>query len=178
MELHYEDLREPLSFPKGTEVPAGTYTFFRHEGGFGMPTGRLFRAELDWGIAQFYDGRRLDLGLEWTWNASRFLELSGEYAINVIRFPGRNQGFDAHVFRFQMQAALNTKVSAHAFIQYNNIDEAVAANVRFRYNFREGNDLWIVYNEGLNTDRRRQDPVLPLTDSRVILVKYTYTFAF
>ena len=76
-----------------------------------------------------------------------------------------------------MQAALNTSVSAHAFVQYNNVADAVAANVRFRYNFREGNDLWIVYNQGLNTNRHRHDPVLPLTDSRTILVKYTYTFA-
>jgi hypothetical protein len=52
----------------------------------------------------------------------------------------------------------------------------VSANVRFRYNFREGNDLWIVYNEGMNTDRHRLTPTLPFTDSRTILVKYTYTF--
>ena len=139
---------------------------------------QLFRAGLDWGVAQFYDGRRLDLGVDWTWNASRFLELSGEYEVNVIRFPDRDQGFDAHVLRLRTQAALNTRVSAQAFVQYNNIADAVAANVRFRYNFREGNDLWIVYNQGLNTNRHRYDPVLPLTDSRTILVKYTHTFAF
>ena len=177
LQLHVEDLRQPLTFTEDVEVPAGRYTFLRHEGGLGMPTGRLFRAELDWGIAQFYDGRRLDLGLEWTWNASRFLELSGEYEVNVVRFPDRDQGFEAHVLRLRMQAALNTSVSANAFVQYNNVADAVAANVRFRYNFREGNDLWIVYNQGLNTSRHRHDPVLPLTDSRTILVKYTYTFA-
>jgi hypothetical protein len=52
----------------------------------------------------------------------------------------------------------------------------MAANLRFRYNFREGNDLWIVYNEGLNTDRRRELPVLPITEGRTVLLKYTYTF--
>ena len=51
----------------------------------------------------------------------------------------------------------------------------MAANVRFRYNFREGNDLWIVYNEGLNTERDRATPVLPVTSARTALVKYTYT---
>ena len=178
LEVHVEDLREPLTFTDDAEVPAGRYTFLRHEGGLGMPTGRLFRAGLDWGVAQFYDGRRLDLGVDWTWNVSRFLELSGEYEVNVIRFPDRDQGFDAHVLRLRTQAALNTRVSAQAFVQYNNIADAVAANVRFRYNFREGNDLWIVYNQGLNTNRHRYDPVLPLTDSRTILVKYTHTFAF
>ena len=67
-------------------------------------------------------------------------------------------------------------MSAQAFIQYNNVADAVAANVRFRYNFREGNDLWIVYNEGLNTNRHREMPFLPVTDTRTILLKYTHTF--
>jgi len=177
-EVHYENLRESLFFPEGTEVPAGSYWFFRHEGGFDMPPGGLFRADFDWGLAQFFDGRRLDLGVQSTWNASRFLELSGAYQVNFIRFPSRDQGFNAHIFRLRTQAALNTRVSTQAFIQYNSTADAVAANVRFRYNFREGNDLWIVYNEGLNMDRRRLDPVLPWTDRRTVLVKYTYTFAF
>ena len=60
--------------------------------------------------------------------------------------------------------------------QFNSATDAVSANVRFRYNFREGNDLWIVYNEGMHTDRHRITPTLPVTDERTILLKYTYTF--
>ena len=50
-------------------------------------------------------------------------------------------------------------------------------NVRFRYSIREGNDLWIVYNQGLNTDRHRSDPALLLTNDRTLLVKYAHTFS-
>lgn len=52
----------------------------------------------------------------------------------------------------------------------------MAANVRFRYNFQENNDLWIVYNEGLNLDRHREFPTLPVTEFRTLVLKYTYTF--
>jgi hypothetical protein len=48
--------------------------------------------------------------------------------------------------------------------------------VRFRYSVREGHDLWIVYNADVNTDRYRQAPTLPLTNTGTVLVKYTYTF--
>ncbi len=51
-------------------------------------------------------------------------------------------------------------------------------NFRFRYNPREGNDLYIVFNEGRNTYRNIDEPRLPLYNSRSILVKYTYTFTF
>lgn len=89
--------------------------------------------------------------------------------------PDRDQGFDAHLARLRIGTALNTKVSTNAFIQFNSATNTVSANVRFRYNFREGNDLWIVYDEGMNTDRRRLTPTLPFTDIRTILVKYTFT---
>ncbi len=50
-------------------------------------------------------------------------------------------------------------------------------NARFRYHFSEGNDLWLVYNEGFNTVRDVfMGPRLPLSQSRAFLVKYTYTF--
>ena len=63
-------------------------------------------------------------------------------------------------------------------MQYTCASDAVGVNVRLRYNCREGNDLYIVYNETLNTDRYRETPFLPLTDTRTILVKYTYTFVW
>lgn len=45
-----------------------------------------------------------------------------------------------------------------------------------RFNPREGTDLYIVYNEGMNTNRHRFDPALPVTDTRTVLVKYSTTF--
>ena len=111
------------------------------------------------------------------WHISRFFELSGDYSINIIRFPERDQDFEAHIARLRIQGALNTKVSVNAFLQYSNVADLISANVRFRYNFREGNNLWIVYNHGLNTDRCRYDPGLLLTNDRTVLLKYTHTFA-
>ena len=141
-----------------------------------MSSGSLFRAGFDWRLAQFYDEWRIDFAFGPTWNASQHIELNGEYELNIVRFPDRDQGFNAHVIRLRTQAALNTKVSLNAFLQYNSADDEVSGNVRFRYNFREGNDLWFVYNESLNTDRNRETPKLLLTSERTILVKYTYTF--
>jgi hypothetical protein len=72
--------------------------------------------------------------------------------------------------------ALNTKVSTNAFLQYNSAASVATADVRFRYNFGQGNDLWIVYSERLNRDRTRATPTLPRTGARSVLLKYTYTF--
>ncbi len=71
---------------------------------------------------------------------------------------------------------LTTSLSASDFVQYNSANDVIFTNVRIHYNPREGNDLYIVYDEGLNTYRQREIPALPRTSIRTILVKYSYTF--
>jgi len=94
--------------------------------------------------------------------------------INLPRFslffPEKRQFFQerASIFEF--------KISLHAFVQYNSAADLIATNARFRYNLREGNDLWVVYNEDLNAERERNELILPRTNDRAVLLKYTHTF--
>ncbi len=68
-----------------------------------------------------------------------------------------------------------TRTSASAFIQYNSAEDLVALNFRFRYNPREGNDLYLVWNETFNSDRFGLDPIAPLSQERALLIKYSHT---
>lgn len=177
LEFVVEDFREPLALPEGAEVPPGTYSFQQANVSYGPPFGPLLRTSLGVGIGTFYDGWSAELSASPTWNVSRFLELGGNYRATFVHFPDRDVSFSTHVGGLRVQAALNKQVSLNSFLQYNSAFDAVSANVRFRYNFREGNDLWIVYNEGLDLDRDRVTPILPLTSDRTVLLKYTHTFA-
>lgn len=176
LQMDYEDLTKDEDFPEDTVVPAGSYTTFKTEGGFDMPGGNLFRTDFDWAFGGFFDGWRFEFQTKPTWNVSRHLEMSGEYEVNVVRFPERKQGFNAHIIRLRTRAALNTQVSLNAFVQYNSASDRFSTNIRFRYNFREGNDLWLVYNENLNTYRDDEIPRQLLTRGRTVLLKYTNTF--
>ncbi|MGI9174254.1 MAG: DUF5916 domain-containing protein [Rhodothermales bacterium] len=176
--LLYEDLRGPLRFSEATEVPEGSYTFGVLQGLYETPGGRIVRMKTTAAVGSFFDGHRLSLGLEPRWVLSRHLELSGFYGIDRIRFRKRDEQFYAHIGRLRLEGALNTKLSVAAFMQYNSATDGVITNVRLRYNPREGDDLYLVYNEGMNTDRYRLDPVLPFTSSRTIMVKYTHTLSF
>jgi hypothetical protein len=51
----------------------------------------------------------------------------------------------------------------------------MAANFRLRYNWKDGNDLYLVYNETLNKDGK-ENPEIPFSDYRAFMVKYIYTF--
>lgn len=54
-----------------------------------------------------------------------------------------------------------------AFVRYNSELDRVVANLRFRYNPREGDDLHVVWNEGLDAARSDHDPVRPRSDERI-----------
>ncbi len=174
--VQFEDLLIPFALPEEAVVPAGSYTFFRVGASYHVSHTRLFQLRPRVEAGTFFDGWQATAEVSPIWYVSPHLELAGSYVFNRIRFPDRDQRVDAHLARLRIGTAFNTKVSTNAFIQFNSAANTVSANVRFRYNFREGNDLWIVYNEGMNTDRHRLTPTLPFTDSRTILVKYTYTF--
>ena len=74
--------------------------------------------------------------------------------------------------------ALDTRISFSTLAQYSNVADLTTVNARFRYHFREGTDLWVVYNEGLNMDRTGDldflDPRRPLSAGRTLMVKYTH----
>ena len=177
-EVYYESLRDTIPFPDNTIIPAGNFTYFKTEGGYNMAGGNLFRSYVSAGYGGFFDGTRIEAGFTSVWNVSRHLELIFQYNLNRVRFSNRNQRFDAHIARFRIQGALNRHFSIQAFVQYNSIADIIVSNIRMRYNFSEGHDLWLVYNEGLNTDRDQYEIIPPRSSDRTILAKYVVTFGF
>ncbi len=113
-----------------------------------------------------------------TWSILPDLSLSGQYEFNRVKFLSRNQEFIAHLVQVRLVATLSTKFSIPTFVQHNGADDLVIGNVRLRFNLREGNDLYLVYNETLNTDRLGKTPYPPSSGSPALLLKYSYTFDF
>ena len=127
-------------------------------------------------MGQYFDGWRYSIKLTPTWNASKHVELGGTYGIDHVEFPDRQAVVTNHILGFKALYMLNTKLSVNAFIQYNTAENGIVSNLRFRYNPAEGNDFYIVFNEGRNTNLDREIPHLPVYNVRMIMVKYSYTF--
>ena len=113
-----------------------------------------------------------------TWNVSPQLELGANYQWSRLRFNDRGQGTDIHLMRLRIRTAANSRASGNAFVQYNSTTDRLDFNVRLRYNFAEGRDLWLVYNEGLATELTALQPFpeSPRSLSRAFVIKYTHTW--
>ncbi len=149
------------------------------------------RLDLRWGTAgvvrpngsvaygSFFDGWRATLRIAPDWNPSRHFEFGAEYQLDVIRFAARDAALDAHLGRLRIRVAADVHFSVSAFLQYNSAEDAASANVRARYNVSEGRDLWVVYNDGFNTERDAAlGPRLPLSRGRTVTVKYSHTLVW
>lgn len=172
----YEDI--PAEFPilNRTYIDPGRYKFVHTVLGYQMASSRLLRTQLEADIGTFYDGWRITFDASPAWNISKHFEVQLSWLYNIIDVPRSNGWFDEHVAQLKLNTAVNTHLSTNAFIQLNTSGDIISANIRFRYNFRDGNDLWIVLNEGINLQLERFDPFLPRVASRTVLLKYTHTF--
>ncbi|MDP2957707.1 MAG: DUF5916 domain-containing protein [Longimicrobiales bacterium] len=175
----YEDVPEAFSLSGRAEVPAGSY--WATEGSVELRAARgwVVRPNVVATLGKFFDGRRVGLQTSVNWAVDEHLEFIGGWDWNRIRFDARGQAFDANLVRLQVRGALDTRFSAEAFVQYSSLTDQVSTNARLRYNFREGQDLWFVWNEGLNLERDvRGKPRLPFSEASTLTLKYTHTLIF
>lgn len=173
----YESVREVFVIPGGPAIPQDDYWFHEGQAQYQLPRGGTQSGSITVGAGSFFDGTRVNIATEPEWRISPHLTVGVEYELNLIRFPDRDESLDAHLARFRVQTALDTHLSANTFAQYNSTEDELSVNARLRYHFSEGNDLWLVYNEGFNTYRPLEPgPRLPVSQSRALMVKYTYTF--
>jgi hypothetical protein len=173
---NYESVEDTFDLSGGTPVPPGTYWSREAQIETTAPVSASFRPSLGLTVGQFYGGNRIALSASPAWNPSSHLELGVDYQFNRIRFLNRGLAADLHVARLRIQTAYDAHLSLSTFVQYNNAAHTASVNARLRYNFREGNDLWIVYDDALSSNRFELDPVPPRDLNRAFMVKYTYTF--
>lgn len=167
----YERIVEPFSLFGRVEIPVGAYGFHEALLKAATPDVWLLRALATLSYGSFYNGSKASLLAETVWNLSKHLEMSSGLELNRLDFPAQGHTLDALLARMRISAAINTKLSFGVLLQYNNMTGTAGANVRLRMNFREGNDLWLVYNQRMSPEGRA-----PEAEQRALLLKYTQTF--
>lgn len=178
MEFQKEGVLEDFGISDSITISAGDYSFFGGELMLGTSDARRISVRGEANIGQFYDGQRFGINLGPNFNLSSSLRISGMYEFNALRFPDRpaNNSDNLHLVNIKALYMFNTKLSATLMVQYVNTQDELVTNFRLRYNPKEGNDFYIVYNGGRNTYRDIDNPRLPVYNNRTLLLKYTYTF--
>ena len=157
--LNSENLKDSLVLLLDeADVPPGRYDFFNVMGMMVTPPALPLWAMIRTDFGRYYDGSRFSINIQPTWNASKHFEFGGTYSFDHVNFKDRDQMMTNHIIGIKALYMLNIKFSVNAFIQYNTAINEVYSNIRLRYNPKEGNDLYLVFNEGRNTNLTREIP--------------------
>jgi hypothetical protein len=171
-----EDLRDTLIL--GTDqafVLPGRYSFTNLTAKYSTSPGHALSGSFSADAGSFYDGWKVSLSAAPMLTIGSSVDLSLTYQLDYVSFPDRNISFTNHIAGIKGLLTFSTKTSFSAYIQYNTAISKWVTNIRFRWNPREGNDFYIVYDEGLNSRITREVPYLPYSSGRTVLLKYTYT---
>lgn len=178
MEFQKEGVLFDYHLSDSVKVYSGDYSFLGTRFMLGTSNTRKISVMANTNIGQFYDGIRFGFTAGPEFNLSSSLNFTLMYSFNAIRFPEResNSSLDIHSVNLRASYMMSTKLTATFLVQYVNTRNDLVTNFRVRYNPREGNDFYIVYNDYRGLFGGDLTPRPPDFYNKTIMVKYVHTF--
>ena len=160
-------------FPLSSEVrvPAGSYRFARSGVRFWFGTHRAVSGYVRYEFGDFFGGTRQEVGYWGRAEVNRRIAMEPNISLNWITVPGGE--VRAQVSRLRATYTVSPRSFVGALVQYNSAAQLYSANVRFRWEYSPGSDLFVVFS----TNRDGDDGLSGLTD-RALVVKFTRLFRF
>lgn len=171
----YNKLFSDFDFLGRINIPIGEYDYDRMTLSYSTSPANNLRSSVDVEFGSFFNGSRRSIRVNPLWNVSKYLSLGLRFELNRIDFSETNESIQAGVGSINLTTALNIHLSMVSFIQYNSLEERLSSNIRLRYNFREGHDAFLVYNNQSAINERPND-VNQVPTSNAVTLKYIYTF--
>jgi hypothetical protein len=171
-ERNFEYLPVPFPITRDISVPVAAYHFSTVRGTYTLGTQRRLAGDLVVARGGFYGGDRTDVSYRGRVIATSRLAIEPGIAINWIDIP---QGsFTAKLVSTRTTFAFTPQIGLGALVQYNSTTATASANLRFRWEYSPGSDLFVVYSDGRDT-LLTQGPRLV---SRTFTVKLTRLLRF
>ena len=169
----YEYLPRPFTIASGKTLPVGGYDFNFVRAGWEMGAQRRLSANLLLEHGTFYDGHKTAV------DASRGrlslnarLSLEPTYSVNWVSLPIGD--FTATVAGGRVTYTMTPRMFASGLVQYSSSLRSVSANLRFRWEYQPGSELFVVFNE----ERDTRSPGVPGLATRSVIVKVNRLFRF
>jgi hypothetical protein len=146
----YEFLEDPFRI-SGVTVPPGEYAFQDWEVALGLGLQRWYSGTVSYQWGEFYDGTRRTLGLRTgRINVSDRMSLEPSLSFNSVELPGGSFRNDLAVTRINY--AFTPRMFFGGLVQYNSASNSVSTNMRLRWEYMPGSELFIVYTEARDTE--------------------------
>ena len=148
----YEFLSEPfrISGSGGVEVEPGRYSF--REVGVGLTFGqqRWYSGNLSFQRGGFFTGDRTTAAVRGRINVSTRLSLEPTLSFNWLDLP--EGSFRSNLVVTRVNYAFSPRMFFGGLVQYSSGSDSFSTNLRLRWEYRPGSELFVVYTESRDTD--------------------------
>jgi hypothetical protein len=169
----FEGLVRPFEVVPGVRIPTGGYQFADVLTSYQLGQQRRLSGRASVQRGHFYDGTiaaymfssgRLAILNRWS--------LEPSVAINRIDLPAGS--FTQQVLRARSDFGFSPRSFVSALLQYSSTDRLLGSNFRFRWEYKPGSELFVVYTDERNTLARGY----PDLRNRAFVVKINRLFQF
>lgn len=169
---NYELITQPFTISDGVRIPIGGYTFGTLSGSYTLGQQHRISGTATIETGSFYDGTRQTVAYRGRAQMVAGLAIEPNVSLNWIDIPqGR---FTTTVVGGRATYTVTPRMYAAALVQYSSSTTSLSTNIRFRWEYQPGSELFIVYTEGRDTFPPRRIDL----ETRGLTVKINRLFRF
>ena len=174
----FELLARPAAI-LGATIPAGNYEFTNALVSYALGAQRRVSGTLSLQAGNFYHGSLTSVGYS-TARVSVLKQFSFEPTVSINRIDVAGAAVTSGLFRTRADYGFSPLMFASALLQYTSNDRAFSSNLRFRWEYRPGSELFVVYTD----ERDMTDPRFALATqvlglkNRALVVKINRLLRF
>jgi hypothetical protein len=175
----FEYLPEPFEIHPGIVLPVGGYQFSDVRYRYRLGPHRKVSGDLSFQIGTFYSGERKEVAYRGRIELQTRLSLEPGIELNWVDLA--EGSFATELVTARVNYMMSPRLFLSALGQYNSSTDSLETNIRFRWEFQPGSDLFVVYTDG----RETLDPLdgpnrggFPDLVNRSFVVKLTRLFRF
>jgi hypothetical protein len=167
----FEYLDAPFTIAPGVTVPVGSYSFRQAKATWFMSASRRVSGFASATAGEFYGGTLRELSWRGRIEVSPQLSIEPQLSMNHVDTP-YGVG-DSNVLGSRATYTLTPRMFVGALLQYQSATKSVSSNVRFRWEYQPGSELFVVYSDLRDTDDAGFPPRML---NRSFVVKLTKLF--
>ena len=170
---NYEFLKVPFQIAKPVAIPVGGYTFLDTRIVYALGQQRVFSGGLIFDRGEFFGGHKTGLGFfQPRVSMGSQFSVQPSMSVNWITLP---QGaFASKLASTRLTYTVTPRMFVSALMQYNSANDSLGTNVRLRWEYRPGSELFLVYTD----ERDTLTPRFPGLENRAFVVKFNRLFRF
>ena len=171
----YELLQTPFR-PSGggVTIPVGDYDFTDVRLTYALGPQRLLNGRVEVATGGYFDGKLTSIDLSrGRVDLSPRLSVEPSFSFNWIDLPGGS--FRTDLARGRLNYTFSPRMFVSGLFQYNSTSRTLGTNLRLRWEYSPGSELFVVFTEEQDVDPLRPDRYADLRN-RGFVVKVTRLF--